>query len=101
MSPSSVTTGCGMWTTSKAPIATKKVRTSIINIPLMPIGVTIKAAAKIGAKIPDANWAVESIPLARPYCSFETIVVTAAEYAGNWKAPKALANAPVMYKCQI
>ncbi len=101
MSPSSVTIGCGMWTMSNAPIATRNVRMSIVNIPPMPIGVIIKAAAKIGAKMPDANCAVESMPLARLYCSFETIVVTAAEYAGNWNAPKTLAKAPVMYRCQI
>ncbi len=98
--PSSVTTGWGMCTRSSAPMATRKVRMSIKRMPPMPI-VPIKAAAKIGAKIPEANCAMDNMPLARPYCFLETMVVTAAEYAGNWKAPKTLAKAPVTNKCQI
>ncbi len=41
------------------------------------------------------------MPLALPYCFLVTMVVMAAEYAGNWKAPKAPEKAPVMNRCQI
>ncbi len=48
-------------------------------MPIMPR----RIAAMTGAKMLEAKSAVESMPLTRPYCSFGTIVVMAAEYAGN------------------
>ena len=57
--------------------------------------------ARIGAMMPLADSASESMPLARPYCSFLSIRLMEAEKAGNWKDSKIPAKAPATARCQI
>jgi len=67
-----------MWTSNRAQIATMKVKTSKAIMPESP---TIERSipAAMGENMFEADWARESIPLALPYCSFGSIMVTAAE----------------------
>jgi len=45
----------------------------------------MRALAKMGAATPEALSAMEIMPLARWYCTFGTIMLMAALYAGHWK----------------
>ena len=79
--PSSVFTGWGTWTMSKAPMAMKKVTTSMVMIQTRPFAFSkarIMPASR-GARMPGPESINDISPLARPYCSFETMVLMAAE----------------------
>ena len=71
------TAGWGMRTIRRAPMATTKVMISNIIMPPAPT-IPRRTPAATGAKMPDAFCARLSMPLALPYCSLSSMVLTAA-----------------------
>jgi hypothetical protein len=83
--PSTVRAGCGTTTSINMPMASTKVAMSISRMPFSPMNGR-SAPASSGATTPGPACTKDIIPFARPYCSFGTMVLIAAEYAGHWNA---------------
>ncbi len=76
--PASVSFGRGMVTSERANSANMKLMMSIVRIPAIPIG-AMSAPARIGEITKEAFSTNDIMPLARVYCFFGNMVLTAAE----------------------